>query len=266
MAALPIWYELMTPEPGAVAPFYRAVLGWEIPAEGDAMPNGAEYRAIARSDGGFAGGVLTLTAQMAGGGARPGWMTYFHVADVDAAVAQAQSLGATVHMPPTTMDGIGRMAMIADPQGAPFYVMAPTPPADRPDAQSDVFDMTRPGRCWWNELETTDGPAATEFYKALFGWTANGAMPIGERGEYRFIEADGQQLGAINPWMAEGVPVSWLPYFGVAEIEAARAAAEASGGTINGEIHEVPGGSFIFTATDPAGAPVAFVGPRGAPA
>jgi predicted enzyme related to lactoylglutathione lyase len=266
MAGLPIWYELMTPQPGAVAPFYRAVLGWDIPAEGDAMPNGAEYRAIGRSDGGYAGGVLTMTEQMAGGGARPGWMTYFHVDDVDATVVQAQGLGATLHIPPVTMDGIGRMAMIADPQGAPFYVMAPTPPADRPDAQSDVFSITKPGHCWWNELETTDAPAATEFYKALFGWNADKSMPMGEIGEYRFIEADGQQLGAINPWMAEGVPVSWLPYFGVPEIEAARAAAEASGGTINGEIHEVPGGSFIFTATDPAGAPVAFVGPRGAPA
>jgi predicted enzyme related to lactoylglutathione lyase len=126
--------------------------------------------------------------------------------------------------------------------------------------------MSKPGHCRWNELETTDAPAATAFYKALFGWSADHSMPMGDRGEYRFIEANGQQLGAINPWMAEGVPVSWLPYFGVTEIDAARTAAEASGGTINGEVHEVPGGSFIFMATDPAGAPVAFVGPRGEPA
>src|SRR5690606_18806375 len=122
MAGRPIWYELMTPEPGAVAPFYRAVLGWEIPAEGHEMPNGSQYREIRRSHGGFAGGVLTLTPQMAGGGARPGWMTYFHVDDVDAAVAKATELGAAVHMPATTMDGVGRMAMIADPHGAALYL------------------------------------------------------------------------------------------------------------------------------------------------
>ena len=79
-----------------------------------------------------------------------------------------------------------------------------------------------------------------------------------------FIERDGVGLGAINPWMAEGMPVSWLPYFGVADIEAAKAAAQSSGGTITHDVHEVPGGDFIFTATDPAGAPVAFVGPKGA--
>lgn len=39
---------------------------------------------------------------------------------------------------------------------------------------------------------------------------------------------------------------------------------EPSGGTVTHDIHEVPGGDFIFTATDPAGAPVAFVGPKGA--
>ena len=260
----PIWYELMTPDPAAVAPFYSATLGWNIPTEGHDMPNGSQYREIGRADGGFAGGVLTLTDGMRQGGARTGWMTYFHVGDVDAAVAKASSLGATVHMPPTTMDGVGRMAMLADPQGAPLYLMDPTPPPDNPDAQSDVFEAKAPGHAWWNELQTPDEPASTAFYKALFGWSADQAMPMGDKGDYRFIEQGGEPIGAINPWMAEGTPVSWLPYFGVADIDAARAAAQSSGGTITHDVHEVPGGDFIFTATDPAGAPVAFVGPKGA--
>jgi predicted enzyme related to lactoylglutathione lyase len=99
MSGRPIWYELMTPDPGAVAPFYRSTLGWEIPAEGHAMPNGAEYREIKRGDGGFAGGVLSLTPAMTAGGALPGWMTYFHVDDVDVAVERATGLGASVQMP-----------------------------------------------------------------------------------------------------------------------------------------------------------------------
>jgi len=264
MAGRPIWYELMTPDPGAVAPFYRATLGWEIPAEGHAMPNGAEYREIKRGDGGFAGGVLALTPAMTGGGAQPGWMTYFHVDDVDAAVEKAQGLGASVQMPPMTMDGVGRMAMISDPQGAPLYVMDPTPPPYQPDAESDVFKAMAPGHCWWNELETSDEPGATAFYTALLGWSAENTMPMGDKGLYRFVEADGVGIGAINPWLADYMTIGWLPYFGVAEIEAAKAAAQANGATITHEIHEVPGGDFIFTATDPAGAPVGFVGPKGA--
>src|SRR5688572_9798567 len=87
MAGRPIWYELMTPDPAAVAPFYRATLDWEIPPAGDGMPNGSEYRLIGRADGGTAGGVLTLTANMQAHDAKAGWTPYFHVDDVDAAAA-----------------------------------------------------------------------------------------------------------------------------------------------------------------------------------
>jgi predicted enzyme related to lactoylglutathione lyase len=261
MAGQPIWYELMAADPKAVIPFYRAVLGWEIDPEGQAMPSGSEYRMIHRADGGTAGGVLTLTADMGNGGAQPGWLPYFYVDDVDEALAKAESLGARTWMPATSMEGVGRMAMLADPQGAPFYLMKPAPPPGSPD-ESDVFDVDEAGHCRWNELETSDGPAATEFYKSLFDWSTDNSMPMGDRGDYRFIERDGRQIGAINPWMPESMPVSWLPYFGVAEIGATHAAAEAAGGTITEEIHEVPGGNFIFRATDPAGAPVGFVGPK----
>jgi hypothetical protein len=262
MAGQPIWYELMTPDPAAVAPFYRATLGWEIPAEGHPMPNGSQYREIRRGDGGNAGGVLTLTPGMAGGGARPGWMIYFDVEDVDASVAKAQGLGASVHMPPMTMEGVGRMAMIADPQGAPFYLMKPTPPADKPDAQSEVFDPDKSGHCRWNELSTTDGPAALDFYVDLFGWSPGMAMPMGPAGDYQFIEAGGTAIGAINP--VKETRTFWLPVFGVADIEAARAAVEANGGKITTDLQEIPGGEFALNADDPSGAAVAFVGPKGA--
>jgi predicted enzyme related to lactoylglutathione lyase len=253
----------MTPDPTAVTSFYRGVLGWDMPADGHIMPNGAEYREIKRGDGGSAGGVLTLTSGMTAAGASAGWMTYFDVDDVDAAVDQARSLGAAVHMPPTTMEGIGRMAMISDPQGAHLYLMKPTPPPGNPGAQSDAFDARKPGHCRWNELQTSDEPGSTSFYRALFGWNADNAMPMGDKGDYRFVEAGSEAIGAINPWMPDNMPVSWLPYFGVADIDAARAAAEAEGGTVTHDVHQVPGGEFIFTATDPAGAPVGFVGPKG---
>ena len=89
-------------------------------------------------------------------------------------------------------------------------------------------------------------------------------MPMGDKGDYRFVEAGGEQIGAINPWLPDYLTVGWLPYFGVADIDAAKAAAEANGGTVTHDVHQVPGGDFIFTATDPAGAPLGFVGPKGA--
>ena len=80
-----IWYELMTPDPAASKSFYDAVVGWDIDAQ-PAMSGDVDYRMIKRSDGGNAGGVLKLTDEMRGHGARPVWLGYIMVDDVDAAV------------------------------------------------------------------------------------------------------------------------------------------------------------------------------------
>ena len=263
MAGIPIWYELMTPDPAKIAAFYRETLGWEIPDTGHSMANGAEYREIIRADGGNAGGVLTLTTGMAEGGATPGWMTYFHVTDVDAAIAQAAAAGATVHMPATTMPGVGRMAMLVDPQGAPFYVMAPTPPPDRPDAQSDVFKGDAPGHCTWNELNTDNAEAQIAFYTGLLPWTVSGEMPMGSEHTYKFLECEGRGIGAIGSMKPPGMGNAWLPYFRVADIGAASGAVTATGGSIVMGPHEVPGGDVILVTRDPAGAAVGLVGAKG---
>ena len=264
MAGEPIWYELMTPDPAAAAAFYKAVLGWDIPAEGVQLPNGSEYRMIGRTDDGNAGGVLTLSKAMREAGARPHWFVYFNVGDIEAAVARASALGAKVWMGIQDVPGAGRMAMLADPQGAPFYAMAPTPPPGQPDAKSDLFDPKEPERCAWNELNTSDAPAALEFYGELFGWTFEHGMDgMPDDNIYRFIDAGGTTIGAISSMMAPGYSPSFLPYFRVRDIEAAKAAVQANGGTVAMGPHEVPGGDWIVVARDPTDAWVGFVGSKG---
>ena len=82
-----IWYELMTPDPDAVAPFYAAVVGWTIGAANPAQSGGMDYRMIAREDGGSAGGVLRLSADMLQHGARPVWLPYLYSPNVDGAIS-----------------------------------------------------------------------------------------------------------------------------------------------------------------------------------
>jgi uncharacterized protein len=253
----PIWYELWTADVAKVAPFYQATMGWTIAADADSSANGMDYRMIERAGGGFVGGAMVLSEEMRGSGIGPAWQIYFGVDDVDDSVAEAQRLGASVKMPPVTMDGVGRMAMLADPQGAPFYVMR-----GASDEDSNVFSGMEPGGCRWNELSTNDAPAAVEFYRQLLGFGVDNFMPMGDAGKYVFIEVGGGAIGAIGPAMAPGARSEWLPYFGVGDIEAARAAAEASGGTVQMGPMEVPGGDWIVVATDPAGARVGFVGSR----
>jgi predicted enzyme related to lactoylglutathione lyase len=264
MTGMPIWYELMTPDPGAVAAFYEAVGGWKVVDMGMTTDaSGHDYRMIQRPDGGSLGGVLTMNRDMIDHGAKPGWVTYFHVDDVDASVAKIEALGGKTRMPARAV-AVGRMAMVSDPQGAPFYVMSPTPPADQPDAKSDVFDETKAGHCRWNELSTSDEPGALKFYVDVLGWESRDKMPMGERGDYFFLHCEDRRIGAISPWLNEGQQPAWLFYMGVDDIDRAHAAAKANGGTDVGDPHEVPGGDWIFTANDPAGARLAFVGNKGA--
>ena len=149
-----IWYELMTPDPAGSKRFYDAVVaGWTI----EAQPSGEmDYRMIVRSDGGHSGGVLRLTEEMQRHGARPCWLGYLGVPDVDAAVARVEEDGGRTLMPGHDIPGVGRIAMVADPDGAPFYLMTPTAPAGRPDAESDVFSVDRPQHVRWNELQASD--------------------------------------------------------------------------------------------------------------
>ncbi|MEP6786237.1 MAG: VOC family protein [Sphingomonadales bacterium] len=263
-----IWYELMTSDGGAAHAFYGPMLDWRFGGND-------EYREIEGSDGAV-GGILQLTPEMTSGGARPCWVGYILVDDVDRMVESIEHGGGKTFMPPRSLEGIGRFAMVADPQGAAFYVMKPIPPADKPDMTSNAFsyDRQRPGHCAWNELSTTDPAAALHFYGQRFGWVKDGEMDMGPMGKYEFIRHAGRapdgslpgqgMLGAVMPKMPQ-MPVSgWTYYFRVADVDAAVAHIAANGGTVTLQPTEIPGGEFSMNAIDPQGAHFALVGKRSA--
>jgi predicted enzyme related to lactoylglutathione lyase len=251
-----IWYELMTPDPEGAKAFYDPVVGWTI---GEGAPEFNGYRMIGRSDGGNAGGVLPLTDEMQQHGARPIWLGYICVPDVDRTVGAIEAAGGKSLMPAFDIPNIGRIAMVTDPQGAPFYVMKPTPPAGRENEQSDVFSPDAVERCSWNELSTSDPVAGRKFYTDQFGWGADEFMDMGELGEYRFLEQNGTRIGALCGVMP-GQQSKWRYYFRVPSITAAKATAEQKGGTIHMGPHQVPTGDWILIGSDPQGAEFALVG------
>lgn len=257
-----IWYELMTNDADGARVFYSAVVGWDIEAQASGP---MDYRMIAASDGPVAG-MMPLTAEMQSNGARPCWMGYINVDDVDASTAKIKAVGGSIHMEPWDIPGIGRMAFVADPQGVMFYIMKPTPPADNPDAQSTSFAATEPmvGHCAWNELSTTDPEAAKAFYGTLFGWVKEGEMDMGPLGKYEFLkDAEGRfGLGAVMPKMPEMPVPFWTYYFRVPDIDAAVDAVKANGGTILQEPIEIPGGDYSLAGIDPHGVHFALVGAR----
>lgn len=256
-----IWYELMTPDPAGAARFYGAVVGWTIASERDPAAGDVDYRMIGRGDGGNAGGVLALGADMLAGGARPVWLGYLEVADVDAAVAAITADGGAVQMPAMDIP-VGRIAMVTDPQGAPFYIMDPIPPEGAGEGESDVFSVTEAQHVRWNELSTSDPEAAIAFYKKHFGWGQEGAMDMGEMGAYRFIQRGDVGLGAVMPMMPETPAPAWHYYIGVDDIDRAVAAVTSEGGTLLQDPMEIPGGEYAVSGVDPQGAAFGLVGPR----
>ncbi|HEY1144019.1 MAG TPA: VOC family protein [Sphingomicrobium sp.] len=251
-----IWYELMTTDAEAAKAFYDAVVGWSF---GEAAPEFNGYRMINRNDGGFAGGVLPLTDEMQQHGARPTWLGYIYVPDVDQAITRIEASGGRALMPASDIPNVGRIAMVSDPQGAAFYVMKPIPPEGDPNAQSDVFSPDAQQRVSWNELTTADPATARRFYGDLFGWKSDDFMPMGEMGDYRFWDRGTQRLGAFCGTMP-GQPSRWRYYVRVPSVSRAKEIAEQNGGTIVMGPHQVPGGDWIVIGNDPQGAEFALVG------
>lgn len=254
-----IWYELMTPDPEGAKAFYDRVVGWTMSTgHGD----NTDYGFITRSDGGMNGGVLRLSADMAAHGAHPCWVGYIQVTDVDAAVAAIEAAGGRLLMPARDIEMAGRIAMLADPQGAPFYVMDPAPPPGAGDAKSDVFSPEEAQHVRWNELVTSDPDAAIAFYRKHFGWGQDGAMEMGAMGSYRFLQQGDVGIGAVMGLM-DGMPAPmWNFYIGVDDIDRAQTAVTVNGGTITNEPMEIPGGEFAMNGIDPQGAAFGLVGPR----
>lgn len=243
-----IWYELLTSDHGRAKAFYDAVVGWDI----EPAPAGPlDYRMI-RTGGSNAGGVMQISDEMRQHGARPTWLGYIGVDDVDNSVDEVVSRGGKVMMPAFDVPDVGRIAMVTDPWGAPFYLMRPTPPAGQEDAESDAFSPAKVGHCAWNELITGDLDGARDFYPSLFGWSLGDNMPMGPMGDYQFIEQDGRMIGAMFA-PGERQP-AWRFCFRTADLNRSIEAVKSGGGEILAGPMEVPGGGMIVQANDPDGA------------
>ena len=122
------WVELYTPDIARAAAFYRQVLGWVT--EGVPFPGGT-YTCINPEGGGrddMFGGLVPLADDPTEAEAGAHFLPYFEVADTDATVSQAQELGGSVRVPAADIEGVGRIARLADPYGARFAVIKSAPP------------------------------------------------------------------------------------------------------------------------------------------
>jgi uncharacterized protein len=247
-----VWYELVTTNMQAAKVFYTKVIGWGTL---DASAHGKPYTL-------FTVGKASVTGlmDMPGGarttGARPAWLGYVAVDDVDAAADRIKRLGGAVHVPPTDVPNISRFSIFADPQAARLALLKWLNPGQVRPAEPDA-----PGRVGWHELLAADWEKALAFYSQLFGWQKADA-DIGEMGTYQLFSAGGQMIGGMLTKPSIVPDPFWLYYFNVGDLDAAVDRVKAGGGQILDGPFAVLGGTCIIQCTDPQGAIFALEGQR----
>jgi predicted enzyme related to lactoylglutathione lyase len=246
-----VWHELLTTDPDSAIGFYDRVIGWKL------MPwdQDPSYRMFAWK-GTAVAGLMALPEDARKAGSPPHWLGYVAVPDVDATVKLALSRGGKSCVAAMNIPNVGRMAVLADPQGAVFAVFRPDPRADNPPDRGDDVEV---GAFSWHELATTDWEAAWDFYRALFGWEEESRMDMGPSGPYLMFKRSGgtQPLGAVYPKPPE-IPVpNWLPYIKIPNVDRVVDLVRMNRGAIRNGPMDVPGGDRIAQLRDPQGASIA---------
>ena len=251
-----VWYELVSQDAEKAQAFYGEVLGWTVRPY---PMGGFDYEMIYAGDtmiGGYASPQHSAHWERpARGDSRAShWISYVSVEDVDAAAKAASTSGGKVVEAPFDAPGVGRMARIADPQGAQLFLMR--------SATGDAADVpVTPHGCWlWNELHTSDPTAALSFYEKVVGFTHR-SLDMGPAGAYHIVAKGGVDRGGVTSHLPNGARPHWLPYVSVDDVDAAFGRARKLGAKIPMPPESVPGIGRFGVIEDPTGAALAIMKP-----
>jgi len=240
-----VWFELLTRDAKKAQAFYGEVLGWSVRA----FPMGrASYDMIYVGDTMIGGYSAPQNDSQ-----RSQWISYVSVEDVDQTAKAATAAGGQLLEAPNDIPSAGRVARIADPQGAeisPFTKATDDPP----DA-----DATQ-GHFFWNELHTTDPNRALAFYEKVLGFSHR-AMDMGPGGTYHVLSRGGVDRGGVTSHLPAGVPPHWLPYVYVDDPDGTLSRAKKLGATIPVGPEDIPGIGRFGVVLDPGGAALAVMKP-----
>jgi predicted enzyme related to lactoylglutathione lyase len=208
-ARVPCWVDTLQPDPEAAVRFYSGLFGWEFE---DRMPADSPTRYFVAQIRGR--DVAAVGSQPDGVPGPSAWNMYVWVDSADEAAATAEDAGGSVLMAPFDVGEAGRMAVLADPEGAAFCVWE----AKRHRGAQLVNEHAT----WnFNELNTRDPGRAQTFYRAMFGWeattlvTGNGGFTMWRRPGYGDFLAE-RDPGLRERQAADNAPdgfedaVAWL--------------------------------------------------------
>ena len=155
---VPCWVDTSQPDPQAALPFYRDLFGWEFE---NVMQEGSEGQYfIGRIRG---GDVAAIGSIPEGAPSMATWNTYVWVDSADETADRVRRAGGAVVMEPFDVMNAGRMAVLADTEGATFNVWQAMD-------HKGATVVNEHGSLNFNGLVTRNPEGAEAFYGAVFGW------------------------------------------------------------------------------------------------
>ncbi|MEA2371700.1 MAG: uncharacterized protein QOH12_2094 [Solirubrobacteraceae bacterium] len=264
LPGVPCWVDTSQPDPEAAASFYGRLFGWEFD---DAMPPGSPGTyLIARLRG---GDVAAVGSQPEGRPPIAMWNTYVAVDSADETATTVMAAGGRILKEPFDVTSAGRMAVLADPEGAVFCVWEA---GEHKGAQI----VNEPGSVNFNTLSTRDPERARAFYGAVFGWETIGLdggiqmWTLPTYGDFleqtdpglreRMAQSDAPDgfedvVAALNPLADDqtDVPAHWGVTFGVDDADSTAKRAWELGGKVLAAPFDAPW-VRMTVITDPQGA------------
>jgi predicted enzyme related to lactoylglutathione lyase len=235
-----VWHEQVSSDAKEAQKFYTRLFGWSTEIF---KPGETDYTMISaggQSHGGFA------TAME--GAPPPHWLSHVCVEKLEDTIEKAKSAGGGLAAGPFEMGEVGRIAIIADPQGA--YLSAYEPAGEGP-APEGVFV--------WDELGTTDVDGAQRFYETVFGWTTADMGP--DYGGYRVFNRGETGIAGVMALPDGSATPGWQPYVAVDDPDATTAKAVELGGSVLAEPMDVPNVGRVAVLRDPQGATFGIIKP-----
>jgi predicted enzyme related to lactoylglutathione lyase len=247
-----IWADLVTPDLAAAETFYAGLFHWTfqtMPPSQTGQSSGMQY-AVAMQDGRPLAGILQKPIAP-DQHRQSAWLTFIATRDVDATERLARLNGAQSVAPARTYHGRGRQAVLRDPGGAVFAVLASSS-GDPPDF------LAAPGEWIWSSLLSNDPASSASFYKAVFGYDVF-EVAADEPGHLILSSGDYARM-SINMLPADGHRhAHFIDFIRVTDVPETVATAASLGGRVLVEPFVDRHGGRIAVIADPAGAPIGLM-------
>lgn len=239
----PAWVDLGSTDPAGSRAFYSKVFGWNIEVNPDPQYGGY---ALAKQGSVDVAGI---------GGKQPGdpsptvWSVYIGTKSADETAKKVAAAGGKVVAPPFDVPGQGRMTVFQDPSGAFISAWQAT--------AMQGFTAGGEHQFGWAELNARGLEKDLPFYSAVFGWSAK-TTPASDPGSpaYTEFQVGGESIAGameMSSMVPKEVPSYWMPYFNVADVDAAFKKATVAGAREMVAPQDFPGGRFAILS-DPQGA------------